>query len=156
MVISVIIVMVVALIVALIVSVIMVVIVPVVFVLAIVMSVVVPVLFAHFIAVKLPFPAYVSSPIGSFPPVWVSPPVPESRIESVVHIAVEALGAMEPGTRADEDSARKPLWPVITERRTAIWRIVEITVRADRGYPNRDRDHRNRCVYSNIDAHLRR
>jgi hypothetical protein len=127
----------------------------VVFVLAVVMAVIVPVLFAHFIAVKLSFPTYVPSPIGSFTTVGVNAPISKPRVVSVIHISVEALGAMEPGTCTDEDSADKPLRPVIAERRTTIWRIVEITVRADWGYRDRDRDHRNRCVHSNIDAHLR-
>lgn len=126
----------------------------VVFVLAVVMTVIVPVLFAHFVAVKLPFPAYMPSPVGSVTTVRVNALISKPRVVSVIHISVEALGTMEPGTRAKEDSAHEPLRPVIAERRTAIWRVVEITVRAHWGY--RDRDHRNRCVHSNIDTHLRR
>lgn len=125
-----------------------------VFVLAVVMTVIMPVLFAHFVAVKLFFPAHMPSPVGPFAPVRIRAVVSEARIVGVIHVAVETLRTMEPGTRADEDPAREPLRPVITERRTAIWRIVEITVGAYWG--NRDWSHWNRCVHSNIDAHLRR
>src|ERR1700761_6444978 len=114
-----------AVVVGLVVTVIMVVFVAVVLVLAVVMPVIVPVLFAHFIAVKLPFPAHVSSPVGSFTPMRVNPSISEPRVESMVHVTVEALRAMEPGARADEDSGHEPLRAVVAERRTAIWRIVE-------------------------------
>lgn len=131
----------------------------VIFVLAVVMTVIVPVLFAHFVAVKLLFPAHMPSPVGPFTFVRIRAVVSEPWIISVIHIGVEALGAVEPWTRADEDPAREPLRPVITERRTTIWRIVEIAVGAGRGHSDgsyRDWCHRNRCVHSNIDAHLRR
>ena len=64
------------------------------------------------------------------------------RIVAVIHVAVEAVGPMEPGSSADEDTAVEPVRPVIAIRSTVIRRVVEITVRAGRRNADTDRDLR--------------
>jgi hypothetical protein len=58
----------------------------------------------------------------------------------VVNVAVKALRAMEPGSRAKEDAAREPFWPIIAVRSAVIWRNLVIAVRANRRRPDFDRD----------------
>jgi hypothetical protein len=112
----------------------------VVFVLAIVVPVIVPVLFPHFVATKVPFPAHMPSPIGSITPVRKGTPVAETGIEMVIHIAVEAFGAMKPWSSANEDSTRKPLRSVIAEGSAGIGRVIEVSVWTSRGHPYSDAD----------------
>src|ERR1700722_13662770 len=54
-------------------------------------------------------------------------------MEVVVHVALEMVRAMEPRAGADEDTARKPFWSVVSVGGTAIRRGIVITVRAVRG-----------------------
>lgn len=122
-------------------------------VLAVVVPVIVPILFVFFVAPIVLFPSDVLSPIGSFTPVWAITPVPVSRVEVAIHVTVKAHGAMEPWACADEDSPHKPLRAVVAEWCAAIWRVVEVSIRADRG--DCDRDHSNGSPDSNIDADLR-
>jgi hypothetical protein len=53
-------------------------------------------------------------------------------IEAVVHVAIEAGMSVEPGTRAEEDAAQKPVGAVVPVGSAVIRRIVEIPVRAHR------------------------
>jgi hypothetical protein len=61
-------------------------------------------------------------------------------IESVVHMAVEAVRAMEPGSCSNEHSTYKPVWSIVAIRSTVIRSVVEISVGANRGRTNADRD----------------
>jgi hypothetical protein len=61
-------------------------------------------------------------------------------IEAAVHLAMEVAGTMEPRAGSDKDTAAEPLRPVVPVRGTAIRRIVEITIRAYRRYPDIDGD----------------
>lgn len=56
-----------------------------------------------------------------------------ARIEVVVHRAVETGPAVVPGTRADEDTAVKPVRTVIPVRRAVVRRIAVIPIRTRRG-----------------------
>jgi hypothetical protein len=53
-------------------------------------------------------------------------------IVAVIYVTVEMLVAVEPGSRADEDSARIPVGAVVPIGSAVIRRIVEIAVRAYR------------------------
>jgi hypothetical protein len=63
-----------------------------------------------------------------------------TRIETVIDVAVEVRGAVEPGTGSDEDAVVEPVGPVIAVRRAFIRRIVKIPVRAGWGYSDADAD----------------
>jgi hypothetical protein len=66
--------------------------------------------------------------------------VPVLWIVAVVHMAVEAVAAMEPGAGPDEQASAKPIGAVVAVRRTAIGRVIEIPIRAHRGHSNADAD----------------
>ena len=114
-------------------------------VLAVVVSVIVPVLHVLFVPVEVPLPARVTSPVGSFAPARAITSVSKPRIEAAIHVCVETHWAVEPGSRADEDSTHKPLRPVITEGRAVIGGVVVVPVRTDRRNGNRFRRYDNRC-----------
>jgi len=63
------------------------------------------------------------------------------RMETIIHMAVEALGAVKPWTSANEDATCKPLRAVVTVWCAGVRRDVVIAVRT------------YRCD-SNVDAHL--
>ena len=123
----------------------------VVFVLAVVVPVIMPVLFVHFVTPKMPFPTHVPSPIGSFTLVRIGTPVPKPGIEVAIHIPVKTFRTMEPGTCTDEGSSHKPLRPVVAERRAGIWRVVEVTIRTNRGHSYIDGDLRRRLLSNSRD-----
>jgi hypothetical protein len=54
------------------------------------------------------------------------------RIETIVYVPIKAGMAVEPGTRADEDSACEPVGAVVPIGSAIIGRIVEVSVRAHR------------------------
>ena len=60
------------------------------------------------------------------------------RIPAVIDVAIEAVWAMEPGTGSDENSAGKPIRPIVAVRGAAIRRIVKISVWAYRRRSNID------------------
>jgi hypothetical protein len=91
---------------------------------------------AHFISMKV-----VESPVSTL---WKRAVVPMSRVETIVHVAVEAMGAVEPGTGSDKDTAVEPFRPVVSVRGAAIWSIVEVTVWTSRRYSDIDSDS-SRC-----------
>jgi hypothetical protein len=74
-------------------------------------------------------------PVGGHWPV-----VTVMRIVTVIDVAVEAAGTVEPGASADEDPADEPIRPVVAIGSAAIRGVVEVSVGAHRGYPNVDRD----------------
>jgi hypothetical protein len=53
-------------------------------------------------------------------------------VVAVIYVAVEMFMAVEPGTRADEDAAHKPVGAVVSIGCAVIRRIVEVAVRAYR------------------------
>jgi len=53
-------------------------------------------------------------------------------VVAVVDVAIEVLVTVEPGTRTDEDAARKPVGAVVPVGSAVIRRIVEVAVRANR------------------------
>ena len=55
-----------------------------------------------------------------------------SGIVTIVYVTIEMVMTVEPGTRADEDSARKPVRAVVPVGSAVIRRIVEVAVRANR------------------------
>jgi hypothetical protein len=61
-------------------------------------------------------------------------------IKSVINIAVEVVGAMEPGTGSDEDASREPLRSVISVWSAVVWGKVEIAIRANRRWSDIDGD----------------
>jgi hypothetical protein len=65
------------------------------------------------------------------------------RIVAIVDVAVKTAVAMEPGPRADEYSAGKPVGPIVAVRGAVIRLVVKITVGTNGG-----------CTY--IDGHLGR
>ena len=52
------------------------------------------------------------------------------RIEAVIDVAVETARTMEPGAGTDEDAAGEPVRAVVAVGCTAVWRVVEVAVRA--------------------------
>jgi hypothetical protein len=57
-------------------------------------------------------------------------------IVAVIDVTVETLGAVEPRTRANENSAHKPVRAVVTVGGTIIRSVVKVTVRTDRRHPD--------------------
>src|SRR6266481_5956070 len=53
-------------------------------------------------------------------------------IEAVIHVAVEIVGAMEPGSRSNKDTAGEPLGPVVPVWSAVVRGSVEIAIRANR------------------------
>jgi len=94
--------------------------------------------------------ADVSAPVAGFVAVEVIEPlcsalghgtvVAVARIEAVIHVAVEAVRPMEPGTGAKEDATRKPVGAVVAVGRAIIGCIVKVSIRADRRPANIDTD----------------
>jgi hypothetical protein len=66
--------------------------------------------------------------------------IPMMRIVMIIHISVETAWTVEPWTGSDEDSAAKPLWPVVAIGSASIRGIVEIAVGADGCCTNGDGD----------------
>ena len=60
------------------------------------------------------------------------------RVIAVVDVAVESVGAVEPGADSDEGSASKPVRAIVPVRGTIIGCVVEVPVRTGRSDPNAD------------------
>ena len=73
---------------------------------------------------------------------WTS--VAVMRIETVVNVAIEVVGAVEPRASSDEHAAAEPLGPVVPVWRAVVWSEIVVTIRASRFYSHIDRDLR-RC-----------
>lgn len=61
---------------------------------------------------------------------WVRPVIPVPKIEAMIHVAMEALGAVEPGSGTDEYASAEPLGAVVAIGRTVIGRNFVIPVGA--------------------------
>jgi len=53
-------------------------------------------------------------------------------VEGMIHMPMEVVRTVEPGTRSNKHSARKPLRPIIPIRRAVIRRNLVISIRTDR------------------------
>jgi hypothetical protein len=78
--------------------------------------------------------------LGLLANLWQCALIAVLRMETVVHVALEAARAMKPGTGANEDVPGKPLWTVVTRRGTAIRSDVIITIGTFRSYSDGDAD----------------
>jgi hypothetical protein len=65
-------------------------------------------------------------------------------IETVINVAVEVVGTMEPRAGSDEHAAAEPLGPVVPVWRAAVWGEIVVAIRATRFCSDIDRDLR-RC-----------
>jgi hypothetical protein len=65
-------------------------------------------------------------------------------IETVINVAVEVVGAVEPRADSDEHAAAEPLGPVVPVWRAAVWGEIVVAIRATRFCSDIDRDLR-RC-----------
>jgi hypothetical protein len=63
-------------------------------------------------------------------------------IETVINVALEVVGAVEPGASSDEHAAVEPLGPVVPVWRAVVWCEIVVAVRASRFYADIDRDLR--------------
>ena len=61
-------------------------------------------------------------------------------IKAVIHVAVKPCRSVEPWSGADKEAAREPVRSVVAVRSTAIWRVVKISVGADRRRSDTDPD----------------
>jgi hypothetical protein len=61
-------------------------------------------------------------------------------IKAVIHVAVEAMWAMEPRAGSYKDASAKPLRPVVPVWGAAVWSVVEITVWTNRRHADIDGD----------------
>ena len=62
------------------------------------------------------------------------------RIIAIVDVTIEAAVAAIPGAGSNENTAIKPIGPIVTIGRTVIRRIIKVTVRAPRRWPDIDRN----------------
>lgn len=93
---------------------------------------------AGFVPVELAVTIFVETTVFSV--CRQSTVIPMMRIKTVIHMSVEAVWTVEPWTRSDENTAAKPLWPVVAIRSAGIRGIVEIAVGADGCCTNGDGD----------------
>jgi hypothetical protein len=61
-------------------------------------------------------------------------------IEAVINVAMEVVGAMEPGAGSDEDAAAEPLGPVVAVGSAAVRGVIEVAIWANRRCPDVDGD----------------
>lgn len=55
-------------------------------------------------------------------------------MQTIIHVALEIAGAMEPRASADKDVSGKPFWTVIARRGTVIRSDVIVTIGTLRGH----------------------
>jgi hypothetical protein len=87
---------------------------------------------AHFVSFEVLNLVETLSWLGSVAAVWPWSGVAVFRMETVIYVAVEALGTMKPGARAKEDATGKPLRAVVAVGGAVVRRDVIVAVRADR------------------------
>jgi hypothetical protein len=58
------------------------------------------------------------------------------RIEAVIHVAMETRGTVEPRAYTDKHAVREPIRSIVSIRSTVIWRVIEISIRADGRNPD--------------------
>jgi hypothetical protein len=92
---------------------------------------------AHFVAFEM---LSVDMPVGFFTHFRRRTLVAVVRMETVVYVAPESLGAMKPRADADEDAVVKPLGAIVAVRGTGIRSNVIVTVGAIRGNTDVDGD----------------
>jgi hypothetical protein len=59
---------------------------------------------------------------------------------AVIHVPVEAVRAVEPGTGAEEDAADEPVGPIVAVGRAVIGCVVVVAIGADRRSADADGD----------------
>ena len=96
----------------------------------------VPVTVAHLIASKMLIVSGIVMCIEVLAMSGIGAMVSIVAIVVIVHVAPEVRSAMEPWTRAYEDSAREPLGAIVAIRGTFVRRVVEVTVGTDWRRPN--------------------
>jgi hypothetical protein len=62
------------------------------------------------------------------------------RIETVVHVSVETMRAVEPGAGADEESADKPVRTVVAVGSAVVGCVIKVPIGAHGRDANADRD----------------
>jgi hypothetical protein len=67
------------------------------------------------------------------------------RIETIVHMSIESVRAVEPGASSDEDPTSKPIGPIVPIWRTVVGGIVEIAIGTNRRRANAD-GYLRRCT----------
>jgi hypothetical protein len=72
--------------------------------------------------------------------VWMWTSVAVMRIETVINVAVEVVGAVEPRAGSDEYAAAEPLGPVVPVWGAVVWGGIVVAIRANRFCSNIDRD----------------
>jgi hypothetical protein len=61
-------------------------------------------------------------------------------IETVINVAAEVVGAVEPRAGSDEHAAVEPLGPVVPVWGAVVWGEIVVAIRANRGCSDIDRD----------------
>jgi hypothetical protein len=69
---------------------------------------------------------------------WTS--VAVMRIETVINVALEVVGAVEPRAGSDEHAASEPLGPVVAVWSAIVWGVIVVAVRASRFCSDINRD----------------
>jgi hypothetical protein len=69
---------------------------------------------------------------------WTS--VAAMWIETVINVAAEVVGAVEPRAGSDEHAAVEPLGPVVPVWGAVVWGEIVVAIRANRGCSDIDRD----------------
>jgi hypothetical protein len=82
---------------------------------------------------------------------WTS--VAVMRIETVINVAVEVAGAVEPRARSDEYAAGEPLGPVVPVWRAVVWGEIVVAIRTGRFCSDIDRDLRRRRARNAQQSH---
>ena len=92
--------------------------------------------------------ADIASPIAGFVGVEVvelafaasgqRPDITMMRVKAVVDVAVETMRAMEPRACAEKHPPNEPIWSIVAIRRTVIWGVVKVPVRANGRHSNTD------------------
>jgi hypothetical protein len=68
------------------------------------------------------------------------PVVTVMRVKTIIHVTIETVVPVEPGTRSKENAADKPVGPIVAVGRAVIRRIVEVPVGAGRLDTDTDSD----------------
>jgi|SRR6266849_3790203 len=63
-------------------------------------------------------------------------------IETVINVALELVGAVEPGAGSDEHASVEPLGPVVPVWRAVVWGHIVVPIRTSRFCSDIDRDLR--------------
>jgi hypothetical protein len=63
-----------------------------------------------------------------------------TRVKAVVDMAVKTAVAVKPGTSANEYPAQEPVGPIVAVGGAVVWRIVEVTIGANRRNSDADTD----------------